>query len=183
MALKYIHIVIQPSPPSISTTFASFQAEILCLFFFFKGPHPQHMEISRLGFESELQLPAYTTATATSDPSCICDLHHSSWQCQIINPLSEARDQTGILMDPSVNNAALTVGIQVSVWIPAFSSFGFTPEMELLDHMVFYVLRFWGTTILFCTMATPFYIPISDVPCSSFSTSLPTLLLPGIFRE
>ena len=32
--------------------------------FFFKGPHPQHMEIPRLGVESELQLPAYTTNTA-----------------------------------------------------------------------------------------------------------------------
>ena len=35
------------------------------------------------------------------DPSCICDLHHSSWQCQILNPLSEARDWTCILVDPS----------------------------------------------------------------------------------
>ena len=42
---------------------------------------------------------AYTTATATRDPSCVCDLHHSSRQCQILNPLSEARDQTHILMD------------------------------------------------------------------------------------
>ena len=31
-------------------------------------------------------------ATATWDPSCICD--HSSWQCWILNLLSEARDQT-----------------------------------------------------------------------------------------
>ena len=28
------------------------------------------------------------------DPSCICDLHHSSQQCWILNPLSEARDGT-----------------------------------------------------------------------------------------
>ena len=34
-------------------------------------------------------------------PSCICDLHHSSWQCQIPNPLSEARNQTRVLMDTS----------------------------------------------------------------------------------
>uniref|UniRef100_A0A4X1WCH5 Uncharacterized protein n=1 Tax=Sus scrofa TaxID=9823 RepID=A0A4X1WCH5_PIG len=57
------------------------------------------MEIPRLGIESELQLPAYTTATATQDPSHICDLHHSSQQCWILNPLSEARDQTCDLMD------------------------------------------------------------------------------------
>ena len=29
---------------------------------------------------------------------CYLELHLSSWQCQILNPLSEARDQTHILM-------------------------------------------------------------------------------------
>ena len=53
------------------------------------------------GVELELQLPAYTTATETQDPSHIYDLHHSSRQCWILNPLSEARDQTHILMDTS----------------------------------------------------------------------------------
>ena len=57
------------------------------------------MEVSRLGVKSELLLPAYPTATATHDLSHICDLHHSSWHHQILNPLSEARDQTCILMD------------------------------------------------------------------------------------
>jgi len=42
--------------------------------------------------QSELQPLAYTTATAMRDPSRICDLHCSLWQCQIFNPLSEARD-------------------------------------------------------------------------------------------
>ena len=56
-------------------------------FFFFcsLGLHPQHMEVPRLGIKSELQLPAYTTAIATWDPSCIFDLYHSSWQRQISN--------------------------------------------------------------------------------------------------
>ena len=69
----------------------------LPLFFVFLGPHLQPMEVPRLGVESELQLPACTTATATPDPSHICDLLHSSWQRRILNPLSEARDQTYIL--------------------------------------------------------------------------------------
>ena len=55
----------------------------LSLFFLFLGLHPQHIEVPRLGVKSELQLPVYTTATATWDPSCICDLPHSSWQCWI----------------------------------------------------------------------------------------------------
>ena len=54
----------------------------------FFGPHPLHMDDPRLGIESEL---AYTTAIARWDPSCVCDPHHSSWQCQISNPLSKAR--------------------------------------------------------------------------------------------
>ena len=51
------------------------------------------MEAPRLEVESELQLLAYTAAMAMPDPSCICNLHHSFPQHQILNPLSEARDQ------------------------------------------------------------------------------------------
>ena len=40
---------------------------------------------------------SHTTATAMRDPSRICDLHHSSEQCWILNPLSEARDWTCVL--------------------------------------------------------------------------------------
>ena len=69
--------------------------------FCFLGPHPQHMEVPSLGVESELQLLAYATATATQDPSCVCDLHHRSQQRQILNPQSEARGRTCILMDTS----------------------------------------------------------------------------------
>ena len=52
-----------------------------CFFFFFFSSlesHPgvwRHLEVPRLGVKSEPQLPVYTTATATWDPSHICDLH------------------------------------------------------------------------------------------------------------
>ena len=59
------------------------------------------MEGPRLGVQLELQLLAYTTATATQDLSHVCDLHHCSQQSQILNPLSEARDRTCNLMVPS----------------------------------------------------------------------------------
>ena len=43
-------------------------SSIYCLHFFFffcfLRPHLQHVEVSRLGVKSELQLPPYTTATA-----------------------------------------------------------------------------------------------------------------------
>ena len=61
-------------------------------FFAFLGLHLLHMEVPRLEVKSELQLPAYITATATRDPSHICDLHHSSEQDRILNPLKEATD-------------------------------------------------------------------------------------------
>ena len=48
------------------------------------------MEVPGTEAELGLQLPAY--ATATLDLSHICDLPYSSWQCQILNLLSEARD-------------------------------------------------------------------------------------------
>ena len=71
------------------------------LLFYFLGLHSWPREVPRLGVNLELQLLAYLTATAMPDPSCFCDLHHSSWQCRILNPLSEVRDQTHNLMVPS----------------------------------------------------------------------------------
>ena len=57
----------------------------------FLGLHPPHMEVPKL------EPLAY--ATATLDPSRVCDLlHHSLQQHQILNSLSEARDQTRLLM-------------------------------------------------------------------------------------
>ena len=43
------------------------------------------MEAPRLGVEWELQLLAYTTATATLDPSYICNLGHCLQQCWILS--------------------------------------------------------------------------------------------------
>ena len=46
----------------------------LCVFFFsFIELHLRHMGVPRLGAELELQLLAYTTATAMQNPSCIYD--------------------------------------------------------------------------------------------------------------
>ena len=59
------------------------------------------MEAPRLGVLLELLPPAYATATATPDLSRVCYLYHSSRQRWILNPLSEARDQTRNIMVPS----------------------------------------------------------------------------------
>ena len=57
------------------------------------------MEVPRLGVELDLQLIAYTTATAMPDPSQFCGQHCSLRQYRILNLLGEARVQTCILMD------------------------------------------------------------------------------------
>ena len=67
----------------------------------FLGLHLWHVEVPRPGIESELQSLAYTTATATQDPSHICNLHHISRQRWILNSLWEARDGTHDLVDTS----------------------------------------------------------------------------------
>ena len=46
-------------------------------------------------------MPAYTIVTAMPDPRRIRNLHHSSRQHQILNPLREAKDRTRNLMVPS----------------------------------------------------------------------------------
>ena len=94
---KYLTwIRLKPRVLALLMESVSFRIFLLSLFsssfLFFLGPHLQHMEVSRLGVEWELQLLAYTIATATQNSSHICNLHHSSGQHQILNPLSKARD-------------------------------------------------------------------------------------------
>ena len=65
----------------VVVVFSSKMSMWLFFFFFFfffvsLGPHQQHMEVSRLGVTSELELLVYTTVTATPDLSRVCDLHH-----------------------------------------------------------------------------------------------------------
>ena len=80
-------------------TFCKPEALFIRNFFFFLWPHLQHMEVPRQGAESQLQLPAYATAIAIPDPSRVCHLCCSLRQCWIFNLVSEARDQTHILME------------------------------------------------------------------------------------
>ena len=69
--------------------------------FFLLRPHLQHMEVPRLRVRLQLQPLAYATAIAMPVPSLICDLHHSSQQLQILNPLNKVRDETCVLTDGS----------------------------------------------------------------------------------
>ena len=80
-------------------------------------------------------MPAYTTTTATPDPSLICDVHR-----RILNPLSEARVQTHVLMDTSGFDAAepkqelpITPKVLSTVLLPAllYTFDNFNPSSNL----------------------------------------------------
>ena len=70
-------------------------------YFVFLVPRLQHMEVPRLGLNQSYGCwPTHSHSNVGSD--LVFNLYHSSWQCQILNPLSsKARDQTRILMDTS----------------------------------------------------------------------------------
>ena len=109
----------------------------LFILFCFLGPHPRYLEAPRLGVQSELQLLSYTTATATPDLSQACDLHHSSRQHRILNPLSEARDQNCVPMYTSDSTTWATVGT------PFFWSFFFFFFLMVKTFSMWVHLLFW----------------------------------------
>ena len=65
-------------------------------YFFFLGPHLQHMEVPGLGVKLELQLPAYTTATAAA-PATYTEAFNNAGS---LAHLTEARVQIRVLMHP-----------------------------------------------------------------------------------
>ena len=63
---------------------------IFVLFFFFL-PFKAISAASESSQARELQLLTYVTATAMPYLSCVWDLHHSSWQCRILNNFGDKR--------------------------------------------------------------------------------------------
>ena len=78
--------------PSTGQAVIRGRKEEIVIFFFLRSVPTRHTEVPRLGIESELKLPATTTAIAMWDPSCAFDLHHSPQQHCIFNLPREARD-------------------------------------------------------------------------------------------
>ena len=117
MVLCYFQIVINRQPsllcshctlcpiftccsvPSVSKFHKSSIQAFFFFFFWFLELHLQHMEASRLGQGANQSCSSQPTPTR--DLNRICDLYHSSWQCQILNLLSKTRDRTCNLIVPS----------------------------------------------------------------------------------
>ena len=125
-----------------------------CLFVFL-GLHPQHMGIPMLGVKSELQLQAYPTAIAMQDPSHVCDLHHSSQQHQILNPLSKARDWICIRMDASqIHFQWAMTGTPISIFLNFL-------RLDLCQDVIYPRECFmwtWGECVFFFWMECPINI-------------------------
>ena len=61
-----------------------------------------------------------------------------------------------------VNSAAVNMGCRYLFELVFLFPVNIFPEVELLDHMVILFLIFWGTSILFSTVAVPVSIPINS---------------------
>ena len=68
------------------------------LFYYFRAA-PEAYGSSQASGQIGAVAVAYAAVTAMTDPSHICDLCCSLQQCQVLNPLRKATDQTHILMD------------------------------------------------------------------------------------
>ena len=90
LLIQYTFLPSQLHPPH-SLVCSLYLSPFLFLFYFyfiiyiflFKAASAAYGS-SQARVEPDLQLPGYASATATPDPILVCDLHHSSWQFQIL---------------------------------------------------------------------------------------------------
>ena len=112
------------------------------------GLHLWHVEVPRLGVKLELHLPAYATATAVWDLSCVCDLYYSSgsarslaywvrprikpaylWNSWVSNPLSHNRNSLKFL-NPA--NPFLICEIKLTHWIKLWGFYNVMSSKSLV---------------------------------------------------
>ena len=133
------------------------------------------MEDTRLGVKLELQLHIYTTATAMPDQSQVCNLHHSSWQRQILKLLNKARNQTLVLMDTNwVHFCWVTMGTPISVvsFLFLVSSWKECADFNSLGIVLGHSLVLKRAPLLFFFFFLP-YQRWNGCQCGGFSFYLP----------
>ena len=101
-------------------------------------------------------MPAYTIAIAMWNPSHFCDLHHSSWQCRIVNPLSKARDRTHNLMVPC--RIRVPLGHNGNSYLGLFNS-----RLSILCHCSMYLFM----PIPYCFSYYSFIIQLEIRDCDA----------------
>ena len=90
--------------------YAIFGFLVFCLFFFFVGLHLQHMEVPRLGVQSKLRAPAYTTAAVSWDLSRVCNLTtaHSNARSLTHGARPGIKPETSWFLVGFINHCAMT---------------------------------------------------------------------------
>lgn len=58
-----------------------------------------------------------------------------------------------------VNNVAVNMGVQISLWDPTLNSLHEDPQVELWNHLVVLFLNFYEQPLLFSIATVPFYTP------------------------
>ena len=105
-SIRHIYLTLYITSVSIFRHKAGMNAFVQVSFFFFLSFVFFRAASGKYGGSQARGLIEATAAGlhhshTTPDLSRVCDLHHSSWQRQVLNPLSEARDQTHNLVVPS----------------------------------------------------------------------------------
>ena len=103
--------------------------------FSFFRPHLWHMKVPRLRSNQSCNCWPRPQSRPCQIQAKVCDLGHSSRQCQIFNLLGEAREQTHILMDTSWVLKPLSH--DENSWSPVFNFFFFFLWLPLLKFKTF----------------------------------------------
>ena len=121
------------------------------------------------------------------DSSSIFELHHSSQQCRILNPLREARDRTHVLMDASWVHWAMTGTLSPHSWgessyinyleffcmgdVSILSKFLYIYIYIIMDSWIFISYTLYHNSILHYVIAQ--IVPILITGSSSVDSSVP----------
>ena len=98
---NYFQFISDFSKKDVGTLVAFYLIYLFIYFWFFRAAPVTYVSSQARGWNRAAAAGLRTTATAKPHLSLVCDLHHSSRQHWILNPLSEARNWTCVLMDTS----------------------------------------------------------------------------------
>ena len=77
----------------------------------------------------------------------------------------------------TMNNVAMSLHLQVCIWIHISLLLGRYLDVDLMSHMVILYLTFWGTARLFSKWQYHFTFPPAGYEGSNFPIFLPTLVI------
>ena len=85
---------------------------------------------------------------------CVCRDHSLCIHSSVQGPLG------GFHLMAVVTNAAMDTNVQMSPWDSAYSSLGYTPTSGVVGSSHSSIFKFLRNSIIFSTVAAPFYIPV-----------------------